>query len=181
MDRSSDHNKYEALARSYQSGSREALKELIRTFNPQIESKIYFHTKDKDSVRDISQECWYVIINNLEKVKFQIGFEAWALNIARNKSVDWIRNQQKERRNRIVSENEIEDSINREEKSIQELRINELKLGMQLLSNAQRIILELFYVENLSLSEIAEVLEISAGTVKSRLFYAREQLKKIIK
>lgn len=168
----------ESLAREYQSGDKEALKELIRRFNPQLRSKIYYHTRSRDSVHDISQDCWYAIITKLEEVKFQIGFEAWALNIARNKAIDWIRHQQKERKRKSDSEQENSSSIQIEESNP---RINELRKNMNLLSDAQRIVLELFYVDNLSIKEISSVLGISSGTVKSRLFNAREYLKKTIK
>lgn len=179
MDKNSDHIINEALARRYQSGDKEALKELIRRFNPRLQSKIYYQTKNRDSINDIAQECWYAIIHNLEDVKFQVGFEAWALNIARNKAVDWIRIQQKERKTQTGSDTELQN-IQEEENEIRNMQINELKRGMALISQAQRIVLELFYLENLSLKEISAVLGISIGTVKSRLFNAREQLKKII-
>jgi DNA-directed RNA polymerase specialized sigma24 family protein len=55
-----------------------------------------------------------------------------------------------------------------------------IRMGIQLLSSAQRIVLEMFYLENLSLREISDVLNIPEGTVKSRLFHAREKLKNII-
>ena len=107
MNNRSNHILNESIARKYQSGDREALKDLIRRFNPQLRSKIYYHTRNKDSVQYISQDCWCVIITKLEEVKFQVGFEAWALNIARNKSIDWIRHQQKERNRKSDSEQEI--------------------------------------------------------------------------
>ncbi len=178
MNNRSNHILNESLARKYQSGDKEALKELIRRFNPQLRSKIYYHTRSRDSVHDISQDCWYAIITKLEEVKFQIGFEAWALNIARNKAIDWIRHQQRERNRKSDSEEENSSSIQIEESNP---RINELRKNMNLLSDAQRIVLELFYVDNLSIKEISSVLGISSGTVKSRLFNAREYLKKTIK
>ncbi|MEQ8579310.1 MAG: RNA polymerase sigma factor [Balneola sp.] len=178
MNNRSNHILNESLARKYQSGDKEALKELIRRFNPQLRSKIYYHTRSRDSVHDISQDCWYAIITKLEEVKFQIGFEAWALNIARNKAIDWIRHQQKERKRKSDSEQENSSSIQIEESNP---RINELRKNMNLLSDAQRIVLELFYVDNLSIKEISSVLGISSGTVKSRLYTAREYLKKTIK
>ena len=181
MNNRSNHILNESLARKYQSGDREALKDLIRRFNPQLRSKIYYHTRNKYSVHDISQDCWYVIITKLEELKFQVGFEAWALNIARNKSIDWIRHQQKERNRKSDSEQENSSSDQVEENDLRDARINEIRKSMNLISDAQRIVLELFYVENLSIKEISIVLGISSGTVKSRLYTAREYLKKTIK
>ena len=156
---------------------------MIRRFNPRLQSKVFYHTKNRDSVKDITQECWYAIINNMDEVKFQIGFEAWALNIARNKAVDWIRNQQKERKRQLeVRAEEEEEAVNSDEADdLREFQIQEIKAYMNLLPESQKIILELFYKDNLSLPEVSEVLGISKGTVKSRLFTAREQLKKLLK
>lgn len=179
MNKNADHIINEELARRYQSGDKEALKELIKRFNSTLAVKVYGHTRDKDSINDIIQECWYAIINNLDEVKFQIGFEAWALNIGRNKAVDWIRDQQKQRKNLLEVRKE-ELILNNETDDIRELQIQEMKACMNLLPESQKIILELFYKDNLSLSEVSEVLGISKGTVKSRLFTAREHLKKII-
>ncbi|MFY0698999.1 MAG: sigma-70 family RNA polymerase sigma factor [Balneola sp.] len=181
MNNRSNHILNESLAREYQSGEKEALKELIRRFNPQLRSKIYYHTRNKESVQDISQDCWYAIITKLEEVKFQVGFEAWALNIARNKAIDWIRQQQRGRTRKSDSDQEKFSSVQMEENDLRGTRIDELRKCVNLLSDAQRIVLELFYVENLSIKEISSVLGISSGTVKSRLYNAREYLKKTIK
>lgn len=181
MNNRSNHILNESLVREYQSGEKEALKELIRRFNPQLRSKIYFHTRNKDSVQDISQDCWYAIITKLEEVKFQVGFEPWALNIARNKSIDWIRQQQRDRNRKTDSDQENSLSAKMDESELRDTRVSELRKSMNLLSDAQRIVLELFYVENLSIKEISSVLGISSGTVKSRLYTAREYLKKTIK
>ena len=180
MNKHSDHIVNEALAREYKSGQKGALKELIRRFNPSLQSKVFYHTKNRDSVNDITQECWYAIINNLDEVKFQIGFEAWALNIARNKAIDWIRKQQRDRKSLTEIKAEEESKINEEVEDLKEFKVQEMKACMNLLPESQKIILGLFYKDNLSLSEVSEVLGISKGTVKSRLFTAREHLRKLI-
>jgi len=59
-------------------------------------------------------------------------------------------------------------------------KLDEIRVGIQQLPMSQRIVLSMFYMENLSLAEISSVLDVSKGTVKSRLFYAREKLKTII-
>lgn len=179
MQNQTDYIINEELARRYQSGDKSALKELIKRFNSALEAKVYAHTRDKESLNDIIQDCWFAIIDNLDEVKFQIGFEAWALNIARNKAVDWIRSRQQQRRKLVEILNEemvtADDSTD-----IREAQIKKLRVNMNLLPESQKIILELFYKDNLSLSEVSKLLGVPEGTVKSRLFTAREQLKKLI-
>jgi len=180
MNKNSDHIINEELARRYQSGDKEALKELIRRFNSSLVTKIYSQTRNRESVEDIVQECWYAIINNLDEIKFQIGFEAWAMNIARNKAIDWIREQQKVRKRRQLLTDYKDVSAKDENGELRLTQLQEIRARMVLLPQAQRIIVELFYKDNLSLIEISEILNISKGTVKSRLFAARERLKRLI-
>lgn len=179
MNKQTHLNTNEELARRYQMGDRDALKELIRRFDPVLKSKVYNHTRDTDSIADIVQECWYVIINNLDEVKFQIGFEAWALNIGRNKAVDWIRNQQLQRKKLLEISVDLEEA-NTDLEDIKASRVQIIKSQIELLPESQKIILELFYKDNFSLTEVSKILDISVGTAKSRLFNAREHLKKLI-
>ena len=60
-------------------------------------------------------------------------------------------------------------------------QIQRLKKAISLLPSTQRMVLSLFYLENYSLKEISGILDISEGTVKSRLFNAREHLKETLK
>ena len=56
--------------------------------------------------------------------------------------------------------------------------LKRIRVEIEQLPESQKIVLKLFYLENLSISEVSGVLGISEGTVKSRLFTARESLKK---
>ncbi len=179
MHKQTDHIINEELARRCQTGDKSALKELIKRFNSALEAKVFAHTRDRESLNDIVQDCWFAIINNMHEVKFQIGFEAWALNIARNKAVDWIRNRQQQRRKQVNVLNEEMVSAD-DTNDIRETQIKKLRVNMNLLPEPQKIILELFYKDNFSLSEVSKLLGIPKGTVKSRLFTAREHLKKLI-
>ena len=112
----------------------------------------------------------------------RINFEVWALSIARRKAIDWIRQQQQNRKRIEVLLNEESNVVSNkeEELDIQIIRKRKLKEAIQVLSSTQRIVLSMFYLDNYSVNEISELLKISEGTVKSRLFNAREQLKKIL-
>ncbi len=172
----------EELVRRYCDGDREALKMLIKRFHPRLTAKVFYYTKDRDSLEDLVQESWLSIIPKLGDVQFQIGFEPWALSIARNKAIDWIRRRQSERRRDYGFQ--LEATVASEGEEVQEGsrndQIRKLRESIALLPNTQRIILSLFYLEGHSIKEISGILAVSAGTVKSRLFNAREQLKEII-
>ncbi len=59
--------------------------------------------------------------------------------------------------------------------------LERLKAGIQNLSREHQMVLRLFYMEQYSMNEISEILSLSAGTVKSRLYHAREKLKTYLK
>lgn len=178
-----EHKINESLVRRYLEGDQQALKVLVKRFHPRISNKIYYYTKNRDCVGDLAQESWLVIINGLGGVKFQVGFDAWALTIARNKAVDWVREQQRKRRKETNLQWELPDTLedtDEEEADLRSEQVKKLKKAISLLPGTQRMVLSLFYLENYSLKEISHILDISEGTVKSRLFNAREHLKETL-
>lgn len=130
---------------------------------------------------DIAQECWYAIIKKLEDLDLKISFEAWALTIAHRKSVDWIRKQQQARKQAQVLVKEADTKAVTQSETEQDMLLAKVQIGLQQLPPIQRIVIQMFYMENLSLRKIRKVLDIPEGKVKSRLFKAREKLKETIK
>lgn len=179
----SEHIINDYLVVRYQEGDKESLKILIRQFNPRLERQIYAQTRDRASLDDLVQESWYAIISGLSTLKISISFDVWALSIARRKAIDWIRQQQLVRRKtqEIYLNDQIQQISDGDEMDIIQERKAKLKMAIEGLPKTQKIVLSMFYLENYSVKEISEILEISSGTVKSRLFNARESLKEIFK
>lgn len=184
MKKKQEHIVNDLLVVKYQAGDKTALKVLIKQFHPRLEKQVYIQTRDSSSLDDIVQDCWYAIINGLKNVELRISFDVWALSIARRKGIDWIREQQRTRRKlkNILEEGEVlvqEDELEVLDQQVEDL--NKMKIAINDLPQAQRLVLSMFYLENQSIKEISEILGISLGTVKSRLFTAREHLKEILK
>lgn len=173
------HIDYEELVERYQKGEKKALKVLIIEFHPRLCRTIGYYTGESEPIDDLAQECWYDIIMGLADLHLKISFSAWALTIARRKAIDWIRKQQRNRKKmetlKLESEADKDNEVNTEE-----AKLDRVHLGIRQLTESQRVVLKLFYLENLSIEEISQVLKISVGTVKSRLYYAREELKELI-
>lgn len=180
MAKLSEHTDYNRLVEQFQKGDKDALKQLIRRFHPKLKQVVYATTRDESSIDDLVQECWYSIIPKLDSLRLKISFEAWALTIARRRAIDWIRHQQVERKRAAVLGNAANEEPINDDANGQVDKLDDIRLGIQQLPTSQRIVLSMFYLENLSLSEISNVLDVSKGKVKSRLFYAREKLKSII-
>jgi RNA polymerase sigma factor (sigma-70 family) len=93
----SGHNIDNLLVCRYQNGEKEALAMLIKRFQRKLIRIISYQIHDNGPAEDIAQECWYHIIKKLPELELKISFSAWAGCIARRKSVDWIREQQRTR------------------------------------------------------------------------------------
>ena len=97
------------------------------------------------------------------------NFKAWAYKITTNKATDWIK---KTKTNKRVSIEKIQGH----QKVNEDMDIKEL---LQKLDVRKRVVLSLYYFEELNISEISIAMKIPKGTVKSRLHVARIELKKL--
>lgn len=169
----------EKLVKAYKAGDKKALAALVKRWHKLFCNKAYWLVKDKDAAKDIAQDSWTTIINKIENLKEPKQFKYWAYRIVCNKSMDWLRMQSKKNNNTIGYDVEIEseDKIYSENKHLK-LRLSK---AINELPTSQKAVVKLFYIESYSLNQISELLDISVGTAKSRLFHAREKLKKELK
>ena len=101
-------------------------------------------------------------------------FRAWAYRIVANKCADWLRRRQRERLD-ASAHHPAEPSAPGSDRSQ-----DELQTALRDLPADRREILVLRYLDELSTAEIAEVLGIPEGTVKSRLHHARNHLREVL-
>jgi len=180
IDPENRHTPVDVLVQHYRRGDREALPALIRKFHSKLLRMIAYQLGDSRPAEDIAQDCWYAIIKQLPGLELRISFSAWAAGIARRKAIDWIRAQQRTRdRTGEVDETKV-PHIEPGKPDNPDDRIDAVRMGIKQLSPTHQIVLEMFYINNLKVQEISKVLNLPVGTIKSRLFHARENLKKII-
>ncbi len=159
----------------YQNGHKKALTLLVKRWHAKFCKRAFYYVKDAAIAKDIAQDSWQVIIDKISEIEDGNKFGSWGLAIVSRKSIDWLRKEKKDFENLKVyfeEENQISEPILKNTEIIQKLRKTIETLSLQ-----QQIIIRLFYTEGYNLQEIAEQLNLSKGTVKSRLFYAREKLK----
>lgn len=167
------------LVLEYQSGNPKALSILVKRWHKEFCNRSYWVVKDADVAKDIAQESWKTIIANINALKNPKSFRSWALRIVYTKSIDHTKILAKERlqKENIYYE---KNTIVEEKQEKTELK-QELLKAIKMLPEHQQIALRLFYVEAYSLNEMSDILNISVGTAKSRIFHAREKLKTILK
>ncbi|ELR72741.1 RNA polymerase sigma-E factor [Fulvivirga imtechensis AK7] len=169
----------ELLILRSQQGDRKSFELLVKRWHPRLVRHALFIVKDREVAQDIAQESWQSAIRGLPGLKDTGRFSSWIYRIAHNKSIDWIRKNKKEHEIMDNLELDIQKSAEDEPVITGELSAAErVKVTLNTLPDHQKLILTLFYLEEQSLKEIARILSLPEGTVKSRLFYAREQLKK---
>ncbi|MBD1262993.1 RNA polymerase sigma factor [Maribacter polysiphoniae] len=166
------------LVLQYQSGDKKALGMLVKRHHTKFCGHANWYLGDLDASKDVVQDCWGIIINKLGNLRDPNSFSSWAMRIVTRKSIDFLKqNRNKREKLRHYGYTNLEDTTNEEGNA----EIIKLQQAIKSLPNDQQIVLRLFYTQEYTLIEISNILDISVGTVKSRLFHAREKLKTILK
>ena len=168
------------LVAQYCHGHQKAMEVLVKRWHLRFCKQAYRYTYDADIAKDIAQDAWVTILKNIHTIANPDKFGAWGLTIVTKKSIDWYRKSKR------VQEKNQELGIEKETfmyqgKDVDQSQLEKLRLAIKSLSEEHQNILTLFYTESYGIMEISKILYISKGTVKSRLYYAREKLKTILK
>ena len=167
------------LIERYLSGDKSALAILVKRWHKIFCKKAFWVLHDKDLSKDVAQECWIIIIKKLHTLKKMESFKSWALRIIYTKAIDAHKRRTKDFQDLNKIDKKVFWESNKNENEV--ILKKKLLQAIQDLPKEKQDIIRLFYVEEYSLKEISSFLKIPIGTVKSRLFKAREKLKSIIK
>jgi RNA polymerase sigma-70 factor (ECF subfamily) len=132
-------------------------------------------TANREAAADVSQAAWLAIIRGIDRLHDPACFRRWVYRIVAFKAADWIRNRQQDRA--FAGPLVIDPTDCRATSNAQGDDIAAIRLAMTRLSMDQKLILSMFYLEEMPLAEIAEAMSVPLGTIKSRLHYARQALK----
>ena len=169
----------ELLVLESQLGHSEALGQLVERWQARLSAHAYRLTGDEEGAREVTQDAWLAIVRGIRGLADPARFRAWALQIVTRRAADWVRKVQRRRRLERPAEiggerlNPGADSIDQEGSEDGQ----DVRHALGQLPADRRALLALFYSQELSIEEIATVLGVPRGTVKSRLFHARQQLK----
>ncbi len=171
----------ELLVLQCQEGDGEALKALIARWQPRFGRLAWRLTREREAARDVVQDTWLAIVRGLRRLDDPARFRTWAYRIVTHKCADWTR-RRVARRN---VERELRDAAASTAGRPPKDRDSEddaglLREALAALPDDQRAILSLHYLDGMSVREIGRVLDVPQGTVKSRLYHARERLKQAL-
>ncbi|MET2984328.1 RNA polymerase sigma factor [Aureibaculum conchae] len=178
------------LVLQFKAGDKKAFALLVKRWHSKLYNQAFWYVKDADLAKDIVQESWSVILKKIHTLKNPNNFGSWALKLVIRKSLDNLRKNRKEEFNLYQYQenkhsanetNEYSKSNNYNTTSDSHATSKMVINCIKELPEQQQIVVRLFYIQEYTLHEIADILSLPKGTVKSRLFYAREKLKLKIK
>jgi len=172
------------LVRSAIAGREAGFEELVRRYQRPIAAYVYRMVGDYDAALDLTQEVFIKVYNSLSRYRSEFKFSTWIYKIAHNASIDYLRRHTVREQALCSSidgdhrEISIESRrLTPEQESERRERRSEIESVVQLLPAAYRELIALRHSHDLSYDEIAEVTGLPLGTVKNRLFRAREAMR----
>ncbi len=158
-----------------QAGDRSAFERLVARWHPRILRHARRLTGDADAASDIAQDTWIAVVRGLPRLRDPARFGAWALRIAGRRAADWIGRRVQTRTRMAAAAAEAPKATAPD--TAADNRIALLRAAFKTLASPDRLLVTLHYVDGYSVAETAVILGVPAGTIKSRLFHARERLR----
>ena len=178
------------LVRRAQRGELAAYDELVQRYQERIYATVYHMTSNHEDANDLAQDSFIKAFQALKSFKGGSSFYTWLYRIAVNKTINFL----KQRKNRVhMSLNDLDfntennpdlvalisDKTPRRDAGLKELQ-EKLNAALLKLSEPHRLVVVLHDVQGQSHEEIAQIMDCNIGTVRSRLFYARQQLQSLL-
>lgn len=174
------------LVKRAREGDLTAYDELVKRYQERIYATIYHMTANHEDANDLAQDSFIKAFSALKSFKGGSSFYTWLYRIAVNKTINFL----KQRKNKYhLSLNDLDFNAENDpdlvalishktpqrEATLSELQ-KKLNEALLKLSESHRMVVVLHDVQGQSHEDIAEIMGCNIGTVRSRLFYARQQL-----
>lgn len=178
------------LVEAAKAGDQKAFAELLGRYRDAIYFMLLKMVNNKSDAEDLTIEAFGKAFKNLQQYSPSFAFSTWLFKIATNNCIDYMRkvknstfslDQSFDSEDNDPMINIKSDSLNPEEKLIKHQRETQVKLIISKLKPRYKKLIQLRYFEEKSYEEIAEEMNLPVGTVKARLFRARDFLYNVMK
>ena len=173
-----------AIIRDCLEGRQGAWETLMNTYAKRVFNMAYQFCGSRQEAEDLTQEIFLKLYNSLAKFDVQKNFTAWLLTLTKNYLIDeyrrtkWERTQRDELDERVLTQASFSGP---EETMVQKETRNLIWQGLNRLSSEMRMAVILRDLQGRSYEEMAEILSLPLGTVKSRVNRARLALAEVLK
>ncbi len=185
-ERQAEANADLRLVQQVRDGNVAAFDQLVLRYRERVYSVVYNLTSNREDAADLTQDTFIKAFHSIARFKGHSSFFSWLYRIAINATLSHLR---RNRMRRFFSLEKLADedhnaellqalmlqASNGKETVLKELQ-EKLNEALQKLSFKHRTVITLFEIDQLSHQEIADIMECSVGTVRSRLHYAKQQL-----
>jgi RNA polymerase sigma-70 factor (ECF subfamily) len=168
-------------------GREDGFEELVRRYQRPITAYVYRMINNYDAALDVTQEIFIKVYNSLARYKSEYKFSTWIYKIAHNAAIDYLRrNKGGDQSLELEIDEEIYErpvesrSLSPEKEREQSEWRDEIQSIVQKLPAVYRELILLRHAQDLSYDEIAEITNLPLGTVKNRLFRAREIMREML-
>ena len=159
-------------------GAEQAFAELIEQYKLPIYKTAKSILKDEDDVCDAIQDTALSIYKNIPNLKNEEYFKTWVIRITINKCYDILKKHKLNNEKMLKAQEDVSELHTNFDNNV--ILQTDLQTTLELLEEDLKIVTVLYYYNDLSISEISDILNIPKGTVKSRVFRAREKLYEIL-
>lgn len=159
-------------------GQKDALEELVSSWEKRLFYYIRRLVEDEQESWQILQETWVKVLQGIAKLREPRKLPAWLYSIARKTALSHLRAKYTEQA--LFKNHEDASSTGNCDSDLAFDDAEQVHYGLGKLSLQHRDVLTLFFLRDLTVQEIAQVLDVPDGTVKSRLFYAKRDLRTVL-
>ena len=178
MPRDRDIVARELLVVRCRRGDRAAWEELVRAWEGRLLYFVRRLVREEADAWDVLQKTWVRVLAGIGSLDDPRSLAPWLYRIARNTALTHIR--QSERACELLSDQPDPGAVDPAREQAEFEDAEQVHRGLLALSLPHREVLTLFFIQDLSVDEVATVIGVPPGTVKSRLHYARLALRKVI-
>jgi len=161
---------------------------MVDQYQHRVFNVIYRIVGDRQEAEDVAQEVFIAVFKHIDGFRGDSKFSTWLFRIASNRAknrVKYLARRNRQRHQDLddtpesnIDENPVGGHTDRPDREAMGRELEEIiQEGLEELNDKHRTVVVLYDIENQTYEEIAETLEIAEGTVKSRLYRARSQLK----
>ena len=168
-----DRDREITLVRDCQQGDRQALSRLVKDFEKPVYNVAYRILGNVDEAADVTQTAFLRVFENIQRYNPKFRFFSWIYRIAINEAIDQLN-----RRKRLEPLAETPGTDSPPDTVATSQLCNEVQVTLMELNEDHRTVIVLRYFSDCSYRQIGEILQLPEKTVKSRLFTARQQMKK---
>jgi RNA polymerase sigma-70 factor (ECF subfamily) len=162
-------------------GNLESFENLVFIFEKPIFGYLLYSVGRKEDAEDLTQEVFIKVYKNLKSLDPNLNFKAWLFKIASNTLIDWWRKRGEERELFLIDDKDINfETIDEDFSYLKIETAKDIAEALEKIRPEYKVVLLLFYWQGFSYEEIASILSLPLGTVKTKLRRAKLAIKEIL-